>query len=242
MPRELDEDFVALQSFVDRYSIATLNVGKEATALVRSGHKSYFVLLSLWSQALHACERNGLTLHGTTISVDGPELVYLKECVSDFAHGYFCCLHGAYKPAHMCLRSSIENFVRFVASPFDATVLATTSVFDLFELAKTTPPLSKDAALFFQVLRSLYSKLCKYTHSASLEHMGDVHALAHFPSIDQQQFGEWLASARKTIMAITSVLVRANPNLYVKSHFKVREVLDLALPTRLRMRVLRAGM
>jgi hypothetical protein len=89
---------------------------------------------------LSSRDKKRLNLCDVKIAKDSRELVFLKECVSDIGSGFFCCFHGTYKPAHMALRSGIENFMRFIAGAFDSGAITTTSIFELFDIAKPTPP------------------------------------------------------------------------------------------------------
>lgn len=164
---------------------------------------------------------------------------HFREAVSDIGSGFFCCLHGAYKPAHMALRSSVENYLRFSAGAFDKTALATTSVYDLFDIARGTLSFAEGRSTYYGQLRSSYVELCKYSHSASLAHLAGIHALQHFPSFDENTFIDWLKHAKKCMAAMVCVTVLGQPSLYLAAHFKAKEMLDGLIPQPVRLALLK---
>jgi hypothetical protein len=207
-------------------------------ACLKAGHKIYLPLLHVWSHCYLLATKKRLKLCDVKITKDSKELVFLKEGVSDIGNGFFCCFHGAYKPAHMALRSGIENFMRFIAGAFDSGAITTTSIFELFDIAKSTPPFGGTNAKYHGQLRSIYTALCKYSHSASLDHMSGVHALRHFPTFDIEAFKTWTEYASEASRAMTSILLFSDPDIYLKAHFLTQEVFDLLIPAHVRKRLL----
>lgn len=239
MVRAIDSDFATLREFLAAYNLHAVVENAEQLSVVRSAHKSYLPFLQFWAILSDQVERNTLVFFEQRISSSDLEFSHLRETISDVGSGLFCCLHGAYKPGHMSLRSSIENFLRFAAGKFDQSALTTTSIYELFDLAKTTEPFRGVRKLYLEQLRASYSELCKFSHSSTLEHMAGIHALAHFPSFDATGFATWQASAKSCMNAITSVTLLGQPSLYVNAHFAAKELLDQLLPQSARTAILR---
>ncbi len=138
----------------------------------------------------------------------------------------------------MALRSSIENYLRFSSGAFDKTGITTTSIYELFDIARKTDPFYGNREIYLDRLRSSYVELCKFSHSASLAHMAGIHALAHFPAFDTRAFQGWLAFAKKCMSAMATVTFIGQPSLYLNAHFKAQELIDLLIPTNVRLSLL----
>lgn len=241
MVRIIDQDFESLENFCSNYTLVDFGTNCEFIACLKAGHKIYLSLLHVWSHCNLLVTNGSLKIHGIEIANESKEFAYFKECISDIGSGYFCCIHGAYKPGHMALRSGIENYLRFVAASFDGHAITTTSVFDLFNIAKSTPPFSAESAGYHTTLRENYVSLCKYSHSASLDHMSGIHALSHFPTFNAKAFNIWNDHATRICRAIACVLFFADRDIFLKAHFRTREVFELLLSGDERTRLLKGG-
>lgn len=238
MTRSVDGDFDQLCTYLREYSLSGLSSDSTRKPLIKKAHKLYFSTLHLWAQCQHILKYQELVLYGVEINSDSELLFFFREAISDVGNGYFCCLHGAYKPAHMALRSSVENFLRFIAGGFENNALITPNVSDLFQTAKQTAPFLGERSKQYSELRGSYKELCKFTHSTSLEHMSGVHALSHFPSFDDNDFRSWNKHATSICVAMAVTLCLADHEIYLKSHYKIREVLDILLPTTATLEIL----
>lgn len=239
MARAIDHDFEALKKFIEKYSINSVVETPNQLVIIKSAHKSYLAFLQFWAIFLDEAEKDGLNIYGQKVQGTDLEFTHFREAISDVGSGLFCCLHGAYKPAHMALRSSIENYLRFSAGVFDKQALTTTSVYDLFDIAKNTQPFADYRSVYFGQLRSSYVELCKYSHSASLAHMAGIHALQHFPSFDEDTFLEWLKHAKCCTASMICVTVLGQPSLYLGAHFQAKEMLDELIPQPIRLALLK---
>jgi hypothetical protein len=238
MSRIVDEDFDKLTEFIKYYSLVKVVNDNDFLLHLKSGHRSYIGLLYLWSHCQFLLSKGKLEFHGIAVEKDNPAMAYLQECVSDVGSSLFCCFHGAYKPAGMALRSGIENFLRFSGGLADENALKTTSVLELFEISAKAPQFLGSAKKFHSQLRALYSELCKDTHTASLDHMGGVHALNHFPKFEPTKFKIWSNQTKQMVVAIGTVLTLASPTLYLKAHFKTKEIIEPILANKDRERIL----
>lgn len=239
MSRGVDSDFEALRVFIQKYSISAIAEKSNQLAIVKSAHKGYLPFLQFWAICADKAANGGLRIFGQDIDENSREFAHLRESVSDIGSGFFCCLHGAYKPAHMALRSSIENFLRFAASAFDAAALETSSIFELFNIAKNTTPFGSDRSRYVRTLRSSYVELCKYSHSVSLDHMVGINALEHFPSFDERVFRGWQKHAKDCMTSMATVTTYGCPSLYVGAHFRAQEMLDELIPQSVRLTLLK---
>jgi hypothetical protein len=239
MSRLADRDFTLLRQFLVEYGLSELVANQNNMTVVKSAHKAYLPLLQLWSICSDQASNDRFTFFGQNISHDSQQLLHLREAVSDISSGLFCCIQGAYKPGYMSLRSSIENFLRFAAAPFDLRAATTTSIYELFDLSKQTLPFSDNRKIHISQLRSDYTELCKYTHSASLSHMSGVHALAHFPSFDKKAFQGWLMTARSCMSAIAAVISIGSPTTFLNAHYAARELLESLIPQEVRLDLLK---
>jgi len=230
MTREIDSDFVLLRSFLDNYRLDAIGNNLEQLNVVKASHRSYLPFLQFWAICSDKASRGNFSFFAQSIAGDGDELAFLREAVSDIGSGFFCCLHGAYKPGHMAVRSGIENFIRFASGPFDRSALTTKSVYDLFDLAKRTKPFADPRKIYLDQLRNCYVELCKFSHSATLSHMAGIHALAHFPSFDEKAFQGWLEIARVCMSSMLTVTVLGAPAIYLDAHFAAKEMLDQLIP------------
>lgn len=228
--RAIDNDFEDLKGFLGTYTLKATADDPLRLQLARSAHKAYLPFLQLWAIVLEAAKTDKLAVFTKAISPQGSEFAHLRECFSDVGSGLFCCLHGAYKPGHMALRSSIENFLRCVAGPFEFKALTTKSIYELFDIAKGTEPFQGARKGYLERLRGIYSELCKFSHSASLEHMAGIHALAHFPSFDEQAFSTWQTLAKNTMTAMVCTVLLGDRSLYLTAHYQAKELLDHLLP------------
>lgn len=239
MPRSVDKDLRLLSDFIDSYSISKHLSDKQFNSTLKQSHKAYFVILTLLSNIEFELNKNPIDFVGQNLAINSEAYLYLRESVSDFGNGLFCCLHGAYKSGHMALRSSIENYVRAIAGMHDKKALNTTSVYQLFIIAKTTSPFSGINQIHLSNLRGIYSDLCKFTHSATPKHMASIKSLSYFPTHDAEKFNEWIVKADKTMKNQVSCIFNLIPEIYLTSHFKSKEILDLGfLSNDIRTRIL----
>lgn len=239
MVRAVDSDFETLRTFLASYTLDGVVEDAEQLSVVRAAHKYYLSFLQFWAICSDEAQKGSLTFFQRKVEVDTPGYFSLREAISDVGSGFFCCLHGAYKPGHMSLRSSVENYLRFSAGGFNKSALTTTSIYNLFDIAKKTKPFIGSRRIYFDGLRSSYTELCKFSHSASLAHMAGIHALAHFPSFDEKAFQGWLAFAKTCMTAIVSVTLLGRPSLYLNCHFSAQELLDQLLPQSERLVILK---
>lgn len=237
MVRSVDSDFASFMEFVGTYTLTVVTADAKRRTALRSAHKVYLAALHLWSRCNSMAEAANFTLHTSNVPVTSLSMLLFKEAVADLGSSLLCAVHGLYKQAHACLRSSIENFVRFSTSVFDANAAATTSVSDLFNSARATQMFANDTDPLDK-LHSIYGELCKFVHSATLDHMTGNHALETFPSFDEEKFQSWLSAARSIVKGYYRALIFANRSIYLQAHFRTQEVFDLIISAKQRITLL----
>lgn len=233
MVRSVDNDFAAFIEFVGAYNLSVVTADAKRRTALRSAHKIYLASLHLWSRCNAMAEAASFELNGFKIPAKGQSMALFKEAIADLGSSLLCAVHGLYKQAQACLRSSVENFVRFTTNVFDENAAASTSVFELFKSARDTPIYANDTDQLDR-LHSLYGELCKFVHSASLDHMTGNHALQTFPAYDEAQFQSWLTAARSIVKGYYRTLIFANRSIYLRAHFRTQEVFDLVISAKQR--------
>lgn len=235
MVRAIDRDFESLISFLQNYNLKEIVKNTDHLSILKASHKSYLPFLQFWAICSNAAASKDFSIFDQPIGINGKKLPHLREAISDIGSGLFCCLHGAYKPGHMALRSSIENYLRFSVGAFNKSALTTSSIYELFDFAREAEPFKGSRSVYLDQLRSCYSELCKFSHSASLAHMAGIHALAHFPDFDKDAFIGWQDYAKKCMCAMTTVTLLGQPSLYLNAHFNAQELVDQLISTPVRL-------
>src|SRR5262245_43255737 len=109
MTRESKKDFDDLLGFASTYDLSAVAGQDSFKKNLQRMHRVYIGLLTFLSelefQVAHSTKAKKPNLTPTQFD-------YLAECVSDIGNALFCWIHGAYKPARLMLRSSIETFVK----------------------------------------------------------------------------------------------------------------------------------
>jgi hypothetical protein len=131
-----------------------------------------------------------------------------------------------------------SRLLQFIVAPFNEDALSATSVSDLFNIARRAPPFSTKGLAYWKRLRDTYKELCNYSHSSSLSHMGGIHALSHFPALNVADFNSWTKHANACTSSMCSTLLLCNRNLYLKAHFRTKEVIDLLISSQLKLQLL----
>lgn len=239
MVREVSEDFNQLISFLENYQLSALTEDESCRLPLKQGHSAYLALLTLWSALQFNCSQRDIRILNTLLAKGHPSFQLIQETISDVGSSFFCCLHGAYKPGHMALRSAIENYVRSMTGLFNAAALAVTSTYELFDLAKTSPPfLTIDGKIAIGNLQKSYKDLCKHTHSATLTHMAGVKSLDHFPTVDEAAFLLWSQEVKRTTCSMCSSFFASATGFYQSCHFRSKDILDPYISKEQRLRLL----
>lgn len=234
MSRLGDQDFQRLKEYLQSYSLSNTLDSAARAALVRRAHRHNLAALQMWAALERAASEGQLTIGGVPVQEGSEQFAQISESFSDLTSGLFLAIHGTYKPAHMSLRSASESFTRGLASITSAEALNTTSIYRLFEIAKTTAVFTGRGKPHFETLHQQYSLLCAHTHS-DRAHLIRNHAMSSFPRHDIDKLREWVRALEKICISIISVLVFANRQLYLSAPPKAQDVYEETLPAEPRL-------
>ena len=240
MARLADQDFIRLEAFLKQYTLSEVLSSKTREQLIKRGHKHCLAALQIWSIAEQLAIEKQLHIKSIQLNTGTPQLEQISECFSDITSSFFAAIHGLYKPAQMSLRSAIETFIRGIAGLYFQEAASTTSVYRLFELARTCDAFSSSAAAHFQGLHQQYVQLCGFTHSTTSAHMVRNHAMSNFPKQDIDSLRIWVRHYEATIKALLSVLVFSDQSLYLKATPYAQDIYDEVIPREVRLFVLGA--
>ena len=104
MKNIVGESFAKVLSFANDFKLSPALSNEKLLAISKSVYKKEYPLL-VW--------KNALNEHSV---INGNQLSYLNESVSDISTSFFLFLQGFYKPAQFILRSAIENFIKFLSN------------------------------------------------------------------------------------------------------------------------------
>ena len=216
MTRETQEDFQELKEFVRQYKIEPSEV---FISQLRIGHKRLFGLLTFIAEI----ESN----NDETNKFSDDSLGYFAEFRSDVSQALFCWIHGAYKPAFLSLRTSIETFIKAAVCTEDPSVLTEKSMYELLELAKGSAACGGLGEAHFHNIKSSYGVLCGIAHSATAAKFTQVNALRMFPKFEEADATQFIRQFNALVDRFIAVLLAFNRDLLPRMHFKNRQnVLD----------------
>ena len=223
MSRERKEDFQKLVEFLRNYAISSEAGNQSFQLLLKQLHGKLFSLLTL------VVEIESLNPELQVYSEDS--LSYSFECASDLAQSLFCWVHGAYKPADLMLRSSIETFVKAACGTEIPPILSERSLYQVMDYARASNACGAQlVAQYFARIQNEYALLCAVAHSATADRQTQVQALRMFPKFDPQNaeaFGRRFVVLTERYMAI---LLANNDAAFRKAHYKNQQIVLDALP------------
>ncbi|PFE28561.1 hypothetical protein CN279_04945 [Bacillus anthracis] len=174
MSRFVKEEYKGLQEFLNSYeSNKNLNEKVVEDALKRI-HKMALSLLA-WKIEF---EKYKMKIN----------LLYFNEVISDLVQTIPLFVQGFYKAAFCLLRSAIENFYKFYLINVGEIDLTGVKYTDrIYENIKELPLVKSNNFLSdnFSAIKSLYSTLCQYVHSAE-SFCTFEEALSSFPKYEEE--------------------------------------------------------
>lgn len=181
MARTLKGDFTKLQKFIAEYRLLVLLKDEELITLFSQIHKKYYSLMAL----IYELELIGE--EGEEIFIPEEKDLFF-ETVSDVGNSLFLTIHGAYKPARLILRSSIETFLKGYSIAKLPEIDKEKRIYQMFEQIAEISCFqeSTNKNIFNQIL-GFYSELSKDTHTATKKQMQHTSSLNYFPtkSVDE---------------------------------------------------------
>jgi hypothetical protein len=204
--RPVDVSFDELVDFMKAYELEAIAKDEKLLADLKSAYRRYRALL-VWHHYLsHSAAWETNASRRTTF------LDFYTECVSDAAQSILIASQGMYKPAHLILRSAVENHFKCVGILHGVNVTTITNVFSLIDAVKETAVAKSTNAgkNHFQWLRAEYSRLCSHVHTANQLHMAKTNLLGIFPRYDRSNavpFFSGLTTVSTSIVALNCLML-----------------------------------
>lgn len=223
MTRERKDDFQKLVEFLANYAISNEASDPGFQVLLKQLHGKLFAFLTL------VVEIETLNLESKSYSVQS--LAYSFECASDLAQSLFCWVHGAYKPADLILRSSIETFVKATCGTENPQIFLERSVYQVMDYARASKACGSSlVAKYFERIYNEYALLCGVAHSESADRQTQVQALRMFPKFDQQSAETFGKRFVVLIDRYIAILLANNETAFRKAHYKNQKIVLDSLP------------
>ena len=157
-------------------------------------------------------------------SCDDTLKCYFKEIGSDLILAFFCWVNGAYKPAELQLRSSIENFIKALSYKEKPSIIATKNVFEVFDSAAQTTVFNNDICTkYLSELKFEYSSLCAFVHS-SPQKLAQNDALITLPTYNAKNATEFCSHYQKILNNMLSILYYTYYDNIYKMHEENRDL------------------
>lgn len=183
MSRLVKADFDEVIVFLKAYSVAPTVSQADFVQIASRCHKRYFALMVFGAEIFD--RQPGSSKGSTTQQAIHTRNIYFQEFISDMGGALFNWCHGAYKPAKLLLRSSLENLMKALSISESPSILTMTSVYEVFDTAAKTKVFSgRLEKLMFGRFRQLYASLCADAHGASLANMQQTKSLNYFPAFN----------------------------------------------------------
>lgn len=235
MTRECKLDYENFISYITDYHISGNLEQVSYVETAKSMHKAYFSLLHWHGEFQHQ-----KPFFESEYSNNEEILIRISEVVSDIGSSKFNWINGSYKASRVMLRSSIENIVRALGSIDDESLLTEKSVYALFDNAKEANIFNSNETVrsCFNNLHSSYKKLCKDTHTATIENMENISSLADYPKFFEDKSkdaGKIFIDVVKNIIVILCLVFN---RLYHKMHHKNQQNIMLSIPRKTKPLVL----
>lgn len=180
MTRLVREDFSEFKSFLGSFTFSEPLKNDAYVAAIKAAHGKFLALLAMVGEldhsdgAAHEFFVRDYSEHGSQ---------YLSEALSDCAESLICISIGANRAGSCCLRSAIESYSKAMALSEAPSILTCTSVPEVFSLAGASAFFSGSVSnASLAQLRSAYSELNRFVHTAASGHMFGVPAVGQFPS------------------------------------------------------------
>lgn len=213
---EVPNDFDELLKFIEQYSIKTSLDDPKFTLLAKQAHRRLLAYLTCYVELRYSST--------PPYSLSEKSIEYIGESASDLAQMFFCWLHGAYKPASLSLRSSIETFMKGVAGTQDDTIFETKSVYEVFDIAKTCAACSGDSSTYFDKLRQSYADLCKVSHTAEIDTALQANALILFPRFNKYHASNLVKLLTNIANWQMAILLAGQRDFVEAMHFKNKQI------------------
>lgn len=209
MTRELKSDFKEFESYISK----PLNNNKAITNdFLKPIHKwifSFLVYIHLINDDVNFMNEEGKK--------------FINEALSDVIQSIHCLVYGLVKPAELLLRSSIENFIRSIASQEAPELISEKSIYLLFDKARTNQIFSSNLT-YFDSLRSIYGNLCGFTHSSLDKHF-NINSFNQIQRISKKDVVSYQKELDQIITSYLFLLIKYNFVFFESIYFKNKNII-----------------
>lgn len=196
MNRLIGDDFNRLITYFSEYNLRTVITRDEFKINAKSIHRKLYAFLVL---------TNELEMQNILSSSEEILSKLFKEVGSDLILSFFCWVNGAYKPAELQLRSSIENFVKAFLYKQFPQIIMTKSVYEIFDLAENSDIFNNKICFsHYSILRNEYASLCAYVHS-SMDKLAQNEALIQLPKYNNVLANEFCIHFQNVVNKMLSI-------------------------------------
>lgn len=228
MSRDIKADFETLLDFIDQYSIASLKDDEQFRVHLSQIHKKYYAFIALIFE-----------LENSTPKVfNTKQRNFLLESVSDIGNSLFLAINGAYKPARLMLRSSIETFLKGFVIDVLPDVDREKQIHKMLDDIKALPFFNDQPnKQLFDVLNDCYSILCEDTHTARKSNMQHTSSLNYFPQKSYTALEGVSKMSMKLVAAFLTLLCLKFSEAYHQIHHKNKQTILDNIPKKYRPKI-----
>lgn len=204
MSRFVKIEYQGLQEFLNSYEFNQNLSVKIVDDSLKKIHKMTLSLLA-WKIEFEKYKTNNDSL-------------YFNEVVSDLVQTIPLFVQGFYKAAFCLLRSAIENFFKFYLINFGQVDLTGTKYTDrIYESIKELPLVKSEKFLSdnFSAIKSLYSTLCQYVHSAE-SFCSFEEALSSFPKYVEEDIAAFNTHFETYNKSVNNILCFSFNTIYYR--------------------------
>lgn len=207
-------DYMKFKEYCDAYKTPVIDAAVTEQK-VREIHKEVYKFYYM-----HYCVEN--------------ENVYMKETLSDLLSVLMMARQGMIKGAMVILRSSIENFMRYLVDYYlnKKVLIESTLVLPLFEHTKNFFGAHTQVENSVNKLYGVYSYLCGFSHSALTEYQSQNMTLTEISNLNNFDLEKINTQVKQTIREFLSIITYCFYNIdnrtsYNISSYRRREFLEL---------------
>lgn len=221
-----------LQRFLQEFQLSAVLQEPELKIRISKSFKRYYPLLLL---------EKGIDNKVPWCEPDKVEefRLYFRETISDICQALILACAGFYKPAHLSLRSSVENWVKCIGISQDQKVLTLKSVFELIELVGALPAV-KDHELanqYYNTLRQRYKHLCGFVHTSNVSHMALTTAAGAFPRYLPKDADAAFTGIEEVCSKVVALFCVVAEGTYRGLHHTHFDIVSDELPKKLKKRL-----
>lgn len=233
MSREIKNDYNKLIEFIENYSLSSQATDSDFKKCLTQLHKKYYSVLAF------VLELDALVDDTGNKVFKDKQRDYILESISDIGNAVFLLINGAYKPAKLVLRSSIETFLKGIAIVSLTDIDKEKKIYQMFDRIAEIDFFKNDPTnkIFFNQLISFYSELSKDIHTAGNNHMQHTSSLNYFPTISIQRLEGATSTLSQISQIILTILTIKFNDEFHKMHHENKAIIIKGIKKKYRKRI-----